>query len=289
MQQVEERAVAVEDAEGHRDYRTLLVHAEAGLEPSHRAELAARLANVFDARLIGLAAETFEAPPAADPISALAVAEWYAAMHDRLLKDFKAAETAFRRDAANAEIEWRSSKDYPAHALVRAARCADLIIVGQRAHESGARQPDPAEVVMASGRPVLIAPPGRNHLRGDTIVVAWKDARESRRATIDALPFLQRATKVIVNGITPRGGKGPVKSEVDDVVSFLRRHHVPAEGLTTVATDGVAEELERVALIEGADLIVCGAYGHSRLREWAFGGVTEHFLKHGREFVLMSH
>ncbi|WP_218054370.1 universal stress protein [Phenylobacterium immobile] len=288
MDQVKER-VATDAASGRRTYRTLLVHAEAGLEPGHRAELGARLARAFDAHLIGLAAETFDAPPAADPISALAMADWYAAMQERVTKDLKAAETAFRRDAAGADIEWRAVKDYPARALVRAARAADLIIVGQKAPENGTRYPDPAEVVMAAGRPVLVAPRGRNHLRAEAIVVAWKDTRECRRAIADAMPFLQAAKTVLVHGVAPRGEKGPVKAEVEDVASYLRRHGVAARQMVTVAANGTAEELERVARVEGADLIVCGAYGHNRLREWAFGGVTEHFLRGGREFVMMSH
>ena len=78
--------------------------------------------------------------------------------------------------------------------------------------------------------------------------------------------------------------------ETDDVVMSLKRRGVEARAVvTSMAPEGVTEEIERVAQLNNADLIVCGAYGHSRLREWAFGGVTNDLLHRPSCFVLMSH
>jgi nucleotide-binding universal stress UspA family protein len=78
--------------------------------------------------------------------------------------------------------------------------------------------------------------------------------------------------------------------ETDDVVANLKRHGVEARQLVTTITEGgVIEEIQRVANANDADLIVAGAYGHSRLREWAFGGVTDALMHQPECFVLMSH
>lgn len=143
---------------------------------------------------------------------------------------------------------------------------------------------------MGAGRPVLIVPDGQHHLRASIVVVAWKDSRESRRALDDAMPLLQRADDVIVHAVCRPEDADRMVFEIDDVVVNLKRHGVEARPLiTSVAPEGVTGEIERVARLNNADLIVCGAYGHSRLREWAFGGVTHDLLHRPSCFVLMSH
>jgi nucleotide-binding universal stress UspA family protein len=205
-------------------------------------------------------------------------------------KDLEAAEAAFRRDAAGARIQWRALQDYPHQALVRTAHAADLIVASPRGRLGPTRAADPADVVMSAGRPVLIVPDGLTHLHGLCVVVAWKDSRESRRAVADALPFLQRADEVIVHAVCGEDQGEAARRETDDVVANLKRHGVDARALVTFAApEAVPLELTRVAQLNGADLIVAGAYGHSRLREWAFGGVTDAFLHDPPCFVLLSH
>jgi len=271
-------------------FKTILVHAEPGLASSHRVEAAARLARDLDARLIGLGAETYEPLDATAPDGTYFAAEVIAAQAEQVGKDLAAAEAAFRRDAAGANLDWRSVQDYPSRALVQAARTCDLIVMSPKGSRGATQQADPADVVMSAGRPVLIVPEGRHHLRAMSVVVAWKDTRECRRALDDAMPLLQRAEDVIVQAVCKPGEADRLAFETDDVVANLKRHGVEARALvSSVTPDGVTRDIERVAQLNNADLIVCGAYGHSRLREWAFGGVTDDLMHRPACFVLMSH
>lgn len=289
MTQTKERTAA-EIVTRPSSYATLLVHAEPGLVSSHRVEVAGRLARDLDARLIGLGAETLEPIPTADPITGFAAAEWVVLAQEQVGKNLEAAEAVFRRDAGGADIEWRAVQDYPGRALVGLARAADLIVVGPRGAASLTRTADPADVVMGAGRPVLMVPDGQHHLRARAVAIAWKDTRECRRAVADALPFLQRAEDVIVHAVCKSDEADRMAFEVDDVVANLKRHGVEARALITTSTpEGVAGEIEQVAKSNNADLIVCGAYGHTRLREWAFGGVTDDLMHRPGCFVLMSH
>jgi nucleotide-binding universal stress UspA family protein len=271
-------------------FKTLLVHAEPGRASSHRVEAASRLARELDATLIGLGAETFEPIAVSDPYMGYATGEWVTLVQEQIGKDLSAAEAAFRRDAAGAEIEWRSIQDFPHLALARTAHAADLIVVGPRSRAPKTHAADPADVVMSAGRPVLTAPNERDHLRGQCVVVAWKNTPQCRRAVADAMPFLRRAEEVIVHAVCPTAASDAAVFETDGVVANLKRHQVDARAFVTpAAAERVTDEIERVAQDNSADLIVCGAYGHSRLREWALGGVTDSFLHRPPCFVLMSH
>jgi len=115
-------------------------------------------------------------------------------------------------------------------------------------------------------------------------VVAWKDTREARRAVADSLPLLKVAKDVLVVGF------GSSENGARDVAGYLSFHGINATfQRKDVAADAVAEELMRTAEAEAADVLVCGAYGHSRATEWIFGGVTRDLLKHGRMCCFMSH
>lgn len=288
MQQIEERAAARPMA-GADTYRTLLVHVEPGLSSGHRVEAAARLARHLDAHLIGLGAETFDPLPAADPFSGYAAGDWVAFALDQVTANLQAAEAAFRRDAAGADIEWRQARDYPDRALCSIARAADLIVVSPSTGKPAVQSADAASVAMGAGLPVLVVPEGRSQLRAQVVSIAWKDTRECRRAIADARPLLRQADEVIVHAVGAAWDEVTV-AQVDDVVANLKRHGVVARPCFTVAPDeGVTQELEKTAAENGADLIVAGAYGHSRLREWAFGGVTDDLLHRPAFFVLMSH
>jgi nucleotide-binding universal stress UspA family protein len=270
-------------------YATILVHAEPGLASSHRVEAAALLARSLDARLIGLGAETFDPAPYSGAFMGYAGGEWVGLVQEQITKNLTAAEAAFRRDAAGAETDWRTIEDYPHRALTNTAHAADLIVVSPKGERGDLQSADPADVVMAAGRPVLVVPEGRSHLVGMNVVVAWKNTPECRRALTDALPFLQRADQVIVVAVVKPDTADIATFETDDVVANLKRHGVEARPVvTSIDHASVEDEIERVAGLNGADLIVAGAYGHSRLREWAFGGVTDSFLHRPRCFVLLS-
>lgn len=272
-------------------YATLLVHAEPGTASSARVEAAACLARDLGARLIGVGAETFEVAPTGDPFMSVTAGEWVGLIQDAIKKSLVEAEAAFRRDAAGADIEWRTMDEYPHKALARLARAADLVVVSRAGEAGRMRSPDPADVVLTAGRPVLVVPEGGSrHLRGERVVVAWKDTAECRRAVSDALPFLQRASDVIVLALEKPDAADAAAFALADVVANLKRHGVDARAqVAAIPPEGVTSEIQKVARLSGADLIVCGAYGHSRLREWVMGGVTDDLINRPDCFVLMSH
>lgn len=271
-------------------YATLLVHAEPGLQSTHRVEAAGRLARDLDATLVGLGAESIDPALTPDLFTGYAAAEWITLIQASIARNMDAAEQAFRRDAGGAKLVWRTLQDRPSSALVQAARGADLIVSGPRGQGGATRASDPADVVMGAGRPVLIVPPGRSHLHGMGVVVAWKDTRECRRAIGDALPLLQRAEDVIILGLGHAEAAEQLAVETDEVAAALIRRGVEARPMVAHETDAaVADRINAIADANGADLIVCGAFGHSRLREWAFGGVTDEFLHRPQAFVLMTH
>lgn len=270
-------------------YATLLVHAEPGFASRHRVETAACLARELGARLIGLGAETFDVFMGSE-FGAGYTGEGLVLMQEQVNNDLQAAEQGFRRDAAGTEQEWRSAQDFPNRAMARAARAADLLIASRRGKGGSTRAVDPAELVMTAGRPVLMVPDDASRLRGNAVVVAWKDTREARRAIADSLPLLLRADDVIVQAVCRIDENDGAVFETGDVVSALKRHGVAARAAVTHArASEVTEALLQAAELAQADLIVAGAYGHSRAQEWMFGGVTSELLHRAPSFVLMSH
>jgi nucleotide-binding universal stress UspA family protein len=289
MQQTKERTLAEVVVRPHT-YSTILVHAEPGLGSSRRVEAATRLARELNARLIGLGAETFDPALFSGPFTGFAAGEWVTLVQDEIAKNLSAAEEAFRRDAAGADIDWRTFQDYPHKALVQSAHAVDLIVVSPQGKRSSLTSANPGDVVMSAGRPVLVVPETGKHLSGMSVVVAWKDTRECRRALSDAMPFLQRADEVTVLAAVRPDETDIAVFETDDVVANLKRHGVDARALVSgIGPEAVEDEIERVAELTGADLVVAGAYGHSRLREWAFGGVTDTLLHQPSRYVLLSH
>ena len=129
---------------------------------------------------------------------------------------------------------------------------------------------------------------GMEHF-GKRAAIAWNSSAESSRAVFDALPLLKRAEKVTIITIDPEGGPdAPASAEA--MAASLARHGVEASvSHTTSGGIGVGAALLSRISDEGDDLLVMGGYGHSRLREFVFGGATRHILEQMTVPVLMSH
>lgn len=277
-------------------YATLMVHVEAGTASDTRVGLAASLADRFDAMLIGVAAGAVQLPVMMDgTIGATVDGELMNAERERIEAELKAAEVQFRSIATggNRRIEWRSAVDFPADVLAREARAADLIILGrdpETARKGIYRSADPGDVLMKAGRPILVPPIGSATLDARRVIVGWKDTREARRAVFDALPFLARAEKVDVVEVCTEEDRDAAQARVEDVAAHLARHGVTARAEARVQLAGtVGGELLLTSELEHADLIVTGGYGHARLREWIFGGVTRDLLGQSLRCCLLAH
>jgi nucleotide-binding universal stress UspA family protein len=252
--------------------------------------VAVDLAGRFDAMLIGLTAGLVQ--PVVDPYSGVMAGALLESGQEELNADLKSAEAAFAKALAASTVrhEFRSRLDLPAQAVIAAAAAADLVVLGRRPPgllRDPYLQIAPGDVLMGTGRPVLLVPPDVTSVAASRVLVAWKDTLEARRAVADALPFLQRAKQVLVIEISSEADDG---ASLSDVEGFLRRHGLdPAARRVPVA--GASPERQLLDLVddEGADLIVAGAYGHARLREWMFGGMTRLLLAESPVPVLFSH
>jgi nucleotide-binding universal stress UspA family protein len=137
---------------------------------------------------------------------------------------------------------------------------------------------------------MLLVPEKVDWLRAENIVVGWKETREARRAVLDALPFLQEATRVTIVEICSPGEEATAQNQLDDVAKYLSRHRISGGPRVILQQEGSgAAQLVKLAEDEKADLLVTGAYGHSRLGEWVFGGMTRDLLATSPICCLMSH
>jgi nucleotide-binding universal stress UspA family protein len=193
------------------------------------------------------------------------------------------------------KIEWRvAGGDVAAMALLY-ARYADLVVVNQAPIDDSKGAPSidmPETLVMGSGRPVLIVPRyGSFPVVGQRVLAAWKRTREATRAIHDALPILERAKSVRVMEFNPAADEREQHIPGADIAAHLAKHGVKVEvsSMTVTSELDVGDAVLSTAADQSIDLLVMGAYGHSRLREFAFGGVTRHLLQHMTVPVLMSH
>ena len=270
-------------------YQTILVHAEAVPDADRRVATAAQVAERFEARLVGLGA--LAVTPLVSGAYVTGSGEVIDAMVERVREDLSEAEARFRCLArACPSLAWTIEEDYPSRALALHARGADLIVASRPDSKDGATYiAKPIELILQAGCPVLLVNEAGPPLSAASVVVAWKDTREARRALTDSLPFLQRATKVIILRV-----EESAKDESDslsDVVARLARHGVEAaaETVKSGVRAGAASAIEVAADRHGADLIVAGAFSRSRVREWVLGGVTQDLIEGCGKFVLFSH
>jgi nucleotide-binding universal stress UspA family protein len=272
-------------------YKDLLVHVDSSSHCAARLALAVTLARRFGAHLTGLHVMPTLAisPFIADQFPTAMLDEGHARIAQ--LRDDARASFAAASQPLGSEAEWRETRGDPVDAMRLAARKADLAILGQPdPGEDGADGADlPEQVVMGSGRPALLVPYAGTFAKvGERVLVAWNGSAQAARAVNDALPFLQGAERVVV--VTVSSARGD-RVEDTDIARHLARHGVAAE-ISDIVTDrdgNVGDVLLSRATDEAVDLIVMGAYGHSRLRELVLGGVSRALLGHMTVPVLMAH
>jgi nucleotide-binding universal stress UspA family protein len=271
-------------------YAALLVYVNADHVSKPLVSVAAGLADKWSAKLIGLSALAV-IPPFVAP--GMVIVD-NATEADIALMEAKLNEAGdkFRAAAGTGrQTEWRSFVDFPTEILISEARCADLIVVEKnKASWDIHGAADNGSAIMAAGRPFLVVPAAVKSLTADHVVVGWKDTREARRAVQDALPFLHEAKRVTIVELCEKDVVETARGRVDDVAHYLARHRIMAEVRVEMQLRASgADQFVGLASDEGADLLVTGAYGHSRLNEWVFGGMTRDLLTWSSICCLMSH
>jgi nucleotide-binding universal stress UspA family protein len=282
--------------------KDILLHLDGSPRSGVRLALASELAQRYQAHLT--AVYVIDPPSPAlfygDPsgyVDPRVIEEIMTRLRESAMKLAAPVEETFRdrlrRDAL--EGEWRFEEGPLPETVALHARYADLAIVGQwnpdEGMKPGAAQV-PAATLLSSGRPVLIVPYAGDFAQiGRRVLVAWKSTREAARAVNDAIPILQQANSVTILAVNPEeGGAGEGDLPAADIARHLARHGIKAVAAYTVAKEiAAADAILNYADDTGADLIVAGGYGHSRLREFAFGGVTRDLLTEMTLPVLLSH
>jgi nucleotide-binding universal stress UspA family protein len=252
----------------------------------------ADLAQRFSAAVIGVAARQ-------PSMHSAIVGAGPGAPPDREHKEFRrragAVEAEFRSALSMvADLQWRAelTAGPPSQRLASETRGVDLIVAGAEPAERifvPSLEIDVSDLLMRAGRPVLIASAGATGLKLTRAMVCWKDSREARRAAADALPLLKASKKVDVIELASERDMEAARSRLSDVGEWLARHGVEANCLAAPLKGAEATHLAAIASDFEVDLIVAGAFGHSRLREWAFGGVTRDLLLPADRCTLVSH
>ena len=267
---------------------SVLVHVDFDFDSDNRIKIAANVASKFGATLIGVAGW----------VPGREKGGWFAAELERpdertnriLVKLDKLGER-FRnltREKVNS-VEWRENFHFPREVIAAEARAADLVVIGSHpVVEDVYHAFDPGMVLLSAGRPVLVVPDGVTGNPGGRVLVAWKDTRESRHAVQSAVPYLKMAGHVVLVEVADDALERAAHERLGDVAKYLLRHGIAVNAKAVLHPHGsVADQLKNVAKEEDADLIVAGAYGHTRLGEWVFGGVTRGLLLHGEVCCLL--
>jgi nucleotide-binding universal stress UspA family protein len=271
-------------------YASLMVYVDADGPSEQRTRLAASLADRFNATLIGVSALAIRSTMVVEG----AVIEDVTQADATDIRTKLASLGSWFRNTVGGEhrkLEWRPVLDDPTEGLAREARAADLVVIAQTRKLGDVYAGlDPGGAILKMGRPALVVPDGVSSLRAEHVIVGWKDTREARRALQDALPFLREAKRVTIVEICMPGEEEKARQDIDDVARYLTRHKINSGPWITLQQEGTgASQLIRVAQDERADLLVAGAYGHSRLGEWMFGGMTQDLLAKSPICCFMSH
>lgn len=273
------------------DYKTVLVSLALDRPNDACLAVAGDLAERFGARVVGVAASDLRAPLyfAEGDYAQKLLEEEAAAIRKRLSELEAEFRAAVERRATS--VEWRCARALSTPYLLQQARAADILVVGARAEtilDPGAAA-DPGDLVMQAGRPLVVVPPEVQWLDLRSVLVAWKDVREARRAVFDALPILAAAKDVTIAEIPDQGtDRADALSHVADVAAWLHGHGIVAGTVVPESTASVTEQLDKIAADTGAGAVIAGAYGHSRLREWILGGVTRHLATESRRCAFLS-
>ena len=274
--------------------RDIQVHVDNDTACSKRVKVAADLATTVNAHLTGVhIRRSFPFPAYSMVPTSGDVLEVY---HEILEDHESKARTVFDETIGqdNTKTSWRSLIGSLSYHLANEARYADLLVLSQ---------PDPSdtlslndgitdEIIMSAGRPCLLVPhQGSSDSFGDSPLIAWDGSREASRAVHDALSLLEKAGKATVIIVEPERADPNFGDLPGTVISeHLARHDVNVK--VEVSRGGLQNTGDTILTYVdayGHDLIVMGAYGHSRWREIVLGGATRKILTDMKVPVLMSH
>lgn len=277
-------------------YRRISVHLDHGFDCKRRTELALSLAKRHKAELVGIYASS--APPQYYYGESVMMSRTLNVMKELQAQNRGAVQNAFLDAAAAADVPAivRAGESSPSASVALYGRASDMIIVSQQnrddieaAHENEFVE----QTLLSAGRPVMVLPSsGDFPVVGDRVMLCWDGSREAARALADATPLLRGASHVVVLTMDEGAATRNVEAiPFEDLVTYCVAHGMPAPDHVRrdIKGVGVGSTILNAAADHSADLIVMGAYGHSKFREWAMGGATASILKSMTVPIMFSH
>lgn len=281
-------------------YKTIVVHVDGSPEQEARVRAGALLANLFDAHLIGSAAtgiSWFDYSLLIGSMGAPMMPESdFSGMRAAVRARLDEFGTAVQRRGV-ASYETRMLEDDARFALLLESRYADLVVVSRESQPVAVpgmpaqARALPEYIALHGARPILVVPPGwqAQHFPG-TVVAGWDGSMQAIRAISAALPLLQQADAVKLTLVNPEAMADVHGEEPGaDMALYLARHGVKVEVVLEQSRGATGDALMGVARREGAGLLVAGAFGHSRYREFVLGGVTRSLLGASSTPLLLAH
>ncbi len=277
-------------------YKTIIVVLDSPRTTQQATKFACALASEHDAHVIGLHAERLATVPIVAPMEIPDPAS-VQALQELAREETKETEAIFREEARiqGVSFEWRSfltGAGFNSQAIIDSARSSDLVIAVQsNPDDRTERRADLETFLFESGRPVMMVPYVLKEPRPiKRALVAWNGSREAARATFDAIPLLKGADEVEIFSVDPVDlAAQSAETAGAEIATTLSRHGVNVK-ITTDITNGVsaASVIENRLSDSSIDLLVMGAYGHSRLWEMLFGGVTRSVMESMTAPTLLS-
>ena len=279
--------------------KDVLVHLDGSSRDEERLQYAEAVASVSQAHVIGLLTNHLPEVPLITPMDGgAAVAGIMVSLNEEAQArgntlEKSSADRMARLSVSN-EVRridgnlWEISSGAAAE-----ARCADLFVMSRPYDTDGSEQWTSLfeAVLFGGGRGVLVVPPGSRPADAiRRVLVCWRDTREAARAVAEAVPFLEKATKVTILSVDPEQKDGGKSEPLADIARHISRCGAPVE-VTIEQSQGrdVSDVILEQARRTSADLIVMGGYGHSRAREWILGGATRNTLLTSEFSILMAH
>ncbi|MGI9424640.1 MAG: universal stress protein [Hyphomicrobiaceae bacterium] len=279
-------------------FKSMLVFVDEAEDSSDRLDFACNLAAQHGAHLSVLAMTRQIAPYVAAGLDAGAAAIDVGLIEESRKTAQSMAEAAKKAmDARDqiGDVRWASLDIYGLHGTAALhGRHSDLVIIGQPVNEQnvGLREAAFEGALLSSGRPVMVVPSANEGTCATKhVVVAWDASREAARAVSDAASLVDSAEKVTVVVVDPRPDyEGFGQDPGADIAQVLARHCSNVK-LDAIPSSGgsIAQALLRRTMDVNGNLLVMGGYGHSRLRESVFGGVTHEIIRQAQIPLLMSH
>jgi len=276
------------------EVKTILVALAAGPSAQTVTHGAVIMARAHQAQLLGV--HVIDILPFAGYLDADTPAEILEMQREKLFADAKQTEATFKQicDEAQVDAQWQCIEGSTHHLLDQYSRYCDLVCVSAptTTEDNFSSLPKGEDLVFSTGRPVLLIPEAFEAAGiGKHVTIAWNGSREAAKAISNAMPILSLADKVsVVCVVDDDCNDAQARSCVEDMGRYLERHGVTAqEQVLDAGNVAPAQYLHDWARVEGSDLLVMGAYGHARIREFILGGVTRWSVRHSTIPVLMTH